>query len=243
MKRFRILLAAVALASLTAFALVMPGCTRQGSRRVTDPGSRPDAGLAEFSNARWITAPDEVREETARAARSPLVARAVLEQASDPRLALLRSGVMGAAGVAKDGSQVRITLLPYQYSDNQNRAVYLALIEVNGVPHVDSFELIRNGRPGPNETDFERVNSGEHGLWIRGGPTYTQASTGVVRRGPERFNFAKFGACFIPLADRLLGEVHEGCHSMGDFPGCVSIGSSAAILGAALYCAYASWNG
>jgi len=243
MKRFRILLVAVALTSLTAFALVMPGCTKQGARRVTDPASRPDPGLTEFKNARWITAPDELREEAARAARSPLMARAVQDQASDPRLALLRSGVLGAVGVAKDGSQVKITLLPYQYSDNLNRAVYFALIEVNGVAHVESFELIRNERPGTNETDFQRVNNGANALWMRSGPTYMQASNGVVLRGPERFNFAKFGACFIPLADRLLGEVHGGCGSMGDFPGCVSIGSSVAILGAALYCAYMAWNG
>jgi len=243
MKRFRVLLAAVALASLTAFALVMPGCTKQGSRRVTDPESRPVAGLGEFKDARWITAPDELREETARAARNPLMARAVQDQASDPRLALLRSGVIGAAGIAKDGSQVRITLLPYQYSDDLNRAVYFALLEVNGVPHVESFELIRNEKPSAAETDFERVNGGEHGLWIRSGPTYIQAANGIARRGPERFNWAKFGTCFIPTADRFLGEVHEACNGMGNFPGCVTAGSGAALLGAALYCASVAWNG
>ena len=243
MKRFRILLAAVSLATLTAFVLVTPGCTKQGSRRVTDPAPRPDPGLTEFKDARWVTAPDELREEEARAARSPLMARAVQDQASDPRLSLLRSGMIGAAGTAKDGSQVRITLLPYQYSDDLNRAVYFALIEVNGVAHVESFELIRNEKPGPTETDFERVNSGEHGLWIRSGPTYIQAANGIARRGPERFNWAKFGTCFVPTADRLLGEVHEACNSMGNFPGCVTGGSGAALLGAALYCAAVAWNG
>ncbi len=152
-------------------------------------------------------------------------------------------GVVGAAGVSKGGDQVRITLLPYQYSDDMHRAVYFALIEVNGVARVESFELMRNERPDPASTDFERVNDGEHGLWIRSGPTYVQAATGIVRRAPERFNWAKFGTCFIPLADRLLGQVGEACHSMGDFPGCVSVGSGAALLGAALYCAYVSWNG
>ncbi len=243
MKRFRILLVVVALAALTVFTLVTPGCSKQGPGRVAGPAPRPDPGLTEFKDARWITAPDELRDATARAAKSPLMARAIQDEASDPRLSLLRGGVMGAVGVSKGGDQVRVTLLPYQYSDDMHRAVYFAFIEVNGIAHVESFELMRNERPDPASTDFERVNDGEHGLWIRSGPTYVQAATGIVRRAPERFNWAKFGTCFIPLADRLLGQVGGACHSMGDFPGCVSIGSSAAILGAALYCAYVSWNG
>ncbi len=244
MKRFRIILAAVALAALTAFALVTPGCSKQGVQRVAGPTPRPDPGLTDFTDARWITAPDELRQEEARAAKSPLMAQAVQEQASDPNLSLLRSGVMGAAGTAKDGSQVRVTLFPYQYSNDSNHAVYFAILEVNGVAHVESFELIRNRKPTADETGFERVNSGDHGIWMRGGPTYVQASSGgVIRRAPERFNWARFGGCFVPLADRLLGAVQEGCHDMGDFPGCVAGGSAAALLGAGLYCAAQAWNG
>ncbi len=244
MKRFRIILAVVALAALTAFALVTPGCSKQDAQRLAGPSPRPDPGLTDFMDARWITAPDELRQEEARAARSPLVAQAVQEQASDPNLSLLLSGVMGAVGTAKNGNQVRVTLLPYQYSNDSDHAVYFAILEVNGVAHVESFELIRNQKPAADETGFLRVNDGAHGIWMRGGPTYVQASSGgVIRRAPERFNWARFAGCFVPLADRLLGAVNEGCHNMGDFPGCVSGGSAAALLGAGLYCAIQAWNG
>lgn len=244
MKRFRVVLAAVALAALTAFALVTPGCSKQGVQRVAGPSQRPDPGLTDFTDARWLTAPDELRQEEARAARSPLMAQAVRDQASDPNLSLLLSGVMGAVGTAKNGNQVRVTLLPYQYGNDPNHAVYFAILEVNGVQHVESFELIRDRKPTVDEAGFERVNEGDHGIWMRGGPIYVQASNGgVIRRAPERFNWARFGGCFVPLADRLLGEVQDTCHSMGDFPGCVSVGSSAALLGAGLYCAAQAWNG
>jgi hypothetical protein len=167
-----------------------------------------------------------------------MMQRAVQEGASDPRLALHRSGIVGAIGTARDESRVRFTLLPYQYSDDANHAVYFVLVEGSGSAHVESFELIRNRRPGPGEDGFEQVNSGAHGLWMRPGPTYIASATGAVHRAPERFNFAKFGTCFLPLADRLLGAVREGCRSMGDFPGCVTIGSTAVIAGAGIYCAY-----
>ena len=226
---------------VSALAIAAFGCTKQGAQRVTDPspGARP--GIVK--EARWITSQDEIRDATARASKSPLMLRAVQDGASDPGLALLRGGVVGAIGTMQDGTPVRFTVLPYQYSDDLNHAAYFALVEVNGVPRVESFELIRNRRPSLSESGFERVNSGEHGLWMKQGPTYVQSKTGIVLRAPERFNLAKFGLCFIPLADHLLGEVNEGCHSMGDFPGCVSIGSTAAILGAAIYCAVSSWNG
>ena len=225
----------------TLTTVVASGCTKQGAQRVTDPVPRSRPGLSDIKEGRWITGDEELREVTARAAKSPIMQRAVQEGAADPRLGLLRSGVVGAIGTTQDGSHVRFTLLPYQYSDDVNHAVYFALLEVNGVAHVESFDLIRNRRP--TEEGFERVNSGEHGLWMRPGPTYVATSSGIARRAPERFNFARFGACFIPLADHLLGMVHEGCHDMGDFPGCISFGSTAAVLGAALYCAYVSWNG
>ena len=236
MKGFRIFLAVLVLAS------VAPGCTKQGSQRVTDPVPRAEPGLSEMKEARWITGAEEIREVAARAAKSPIMLRAIQDGASDPRLGLLRNGIVAAVGMAQDGSAVRFTVLPYQYNDDTNHAVYFALLERNGSSRVESFELIRNRRPGPLEQGFEPVNSGEHGLWMRSGPTYVQSATGVVRRAPERFNFAKFGTCFIPLADRMLGLVNESCHSMGDFPGCTSIGSSVAIAGAALYCAYVAWN-
>jgi len=228
---------------VSAVVLMASGCTKQSAQRVTDPdpGARP--GVPDVKEARWITARDELNFATAQASKSPLVLRAVQDGASDPALALLRSGVVGAIGTMQDGTPVQLTLLPYQYSDDMNHAVYFALVEVNGVPRVESFELIRNRRPSLAETGFERVNSGENGLWMKPGPTYVQGKTGVVLRAPERFNIAKFGACFIPLADHLLSQVHNSCAAMGDFPGCTSIGSTGAILGAAVYCAFAAWKG
>src|SRR6267142_4324900 len=101
--------------------------------------------------------------------------------------------------------------------------------------------MIRNERPGPDEADFERVNSGEHGLWMRSGPTYVQTVAGVTRRAPEKFNFQKFAWCFMPLADRSLGAVHDVCDKMGNFPGCITYGSGIALAAAAIYCAYVAW--
>jgi hypothetical protein len=240
MKRFTLFLVVPALA--IAALVVTPGCSKQGVQRVAAPAQGPDPSI-EFESSRWITAESELRAAAARAAKSPVMTQAVQEQASDPRLSLLQSGIMGAAGVMKNGSQVQVTLLPYQYLDDANHAVYFVMIEVNGEAHVQSFELMRHEKPAASETGFERVNDGDRGLWLREGAMYVPAQNGVVRRAPEKFNFARFGACFIPLADRLVGGVEEGCHSMGDFPGCVAVGTSAAVLGAALYCGFAAWNG
>jgi hypothetical protein len=233
MKSLRMVLAVLVL------MLAWSGCTKQDSHRVTDPVPRPNS--PEIKEGRWITAGEETRDATARAAKSPLMVRAVQENGADPRLGFVRESVVGAIGTASDGSAVRFTILPYQFNDDLDHATYFALVEAKGTSHVETFELIRNRRP--TEEGFERVNSGEHGVWMRSGPTYTTSPSGIVRRAPERFNFAKFGACFVPLADRLLGAVHETCHSMGDFPGCTTFGSAGAIAGAALYCAWASWNG
>jgi hypothetical protein len=237
MKRFKKFLI------VSAVAFLASGCTKQGAQRVTDPGPGARPEFPDVKEARWITAQEEIRDATARASKSPLMLRAVQDGASDPALGLLRSGILGAIGTMQDGASVRFTLLPYQFSDDPTHAVYFALVEVNGVSRVESFELIRNRRPSEAESGFDRVNSGEHGLWMKPGPTYVQGKTGIELRAPERFNFAKFGACFIPVADRLLSGVHDGCASMGDFPGCVSIGSTAAVLGAAVYCAFMAWNG
>lgn len=242
MKRFTLFLAVPALA-IAVLVAVTPGCSKQGVQRVAGPATGPDPSLTEFESTRWITAESELRAAQARAAKSPVMTRAVLDQASDPRLSLLQSGILGAAGIMKNGNQVQVTLLPYQYLDDANHAVYFVMIEVNGVAHVESFELMRHEKPAATETGFERVNDGDRGLWIREGPTYVQAQDGVVRRAPERFNWARFGTCFVPLADRLVGAVEDGCHSMGDFPGCVAVGTGAALLGAAVYCGFAAWNG
>jgi hypothetical protein len=242
MKRFTLFLTVPALA-IAALVLVTPGCSKQGVQRVAAPAPGPDPSLTEFESSRWVTAESELGAATARAAKSPVMTQAVLDQASDPRLSLFKSGVMGAAGITKNGEQVQITLFPYQYLDDASHAVYFAMIEVNGVAHVESFELMRNEKPSAGETGFERVNNGDRGLWIREGPTYLQAQSGVVHRAPEKFNWARFGTCFVPLADRLVGAVEDGCHSMGDFPGCVAVGTGAALVGAAVYCGFAAWNG
>ena len=221
----------------------MPGCSKQGAKRIAAPAPRPDPGVTEFRDARWITAPEELREAMAGAGQSPLVTRAVQDEASDPRFALLTSGVIGATGTSQAGTQVRITLLPYQDGEDSNHAFYFALIEVNGVGHVESFELMRNEKPGPEESGYVRVNDGEHGVWLRGRPTYVQALSGVIRRAPERFNYQKFAWCFVPTADLALGAVNDACDKMGNFPGCVTWGSGLALAGAAAYCAYVARNG
>ena len=240
MNRFRMLFSTVALVSLAASGLVVPGCTKDRARHVAGPTTLT---VDDFKDARLITGEAELREAATRASRSPLVARAALDQVADPRLSLLPSGVLGAVGTAPDGSVVRMTLLPYQFSDDPNRARYLVLLESGGKTKVESFEMFRNRKPTASESDFERVNGGDHGLWLRSGPVYVQTPSGIARMAPEKFNWTKFAWCFMPLADRLVGAVEEGCGSMGNFPGCVSVGAAAAIAGAAIYCAFVSWNG
>ncbi len=241
MNRLRMYLVASALA-VSALGIVISGCTKEGERKVTAPAAPPGPDLSEIRDARWITSPDELRGVTAGAAKSPLMQRAIQDEASDPRLGLLKSGVIAAVGTTKNGDQVRVTLLPYQYSDDLDHARYFVLYEVNGRARAETFDLIRNRRPAPGEEGFQRVNSGEHGLWMRAGSTYAQASSGDVHKAPEKFNWARFGTCFVPLADRLLGEVDGACHAMGDFPGCRTIGSGAALAGAATYCAWVAWG-
>lgn len=240
MNRFRMVLSTVALASLAASGLVIPGCTKDRARKVAGPTT---LSVEDFKDARLITGDSELREAAARASRSPLVARAALDQVADPRLSLLPSGVVAAVGTAPDGSVVRMTLLPYQFNDDPDRARYLVLLESGGNTRVESFEMFRNRKPTASESDFERVNGGDHGLWLRSGPVYVQTQSGIARMAPERFNWTKFAWCFMPVADKLIGAVEEGCNSMGSFPGCVSVGSTAAIAGAAIYCAFVAWNG
>jgi hypothetical protein len=239
MKSFKILpTAAVAVAIA---ALVISGCGKERARRITAPTTT--LRVEDFKDARWITSPEELRQATAGAAKSPLMARAVLDQASDPRLSLLAGGVISALGTAPDGSVVRMTLLPYQYSDDPDHAMYFALLDSGGKTRVESFEMFRNRKPTPSEAEFERVNGGDHGLWLRNGPVYVQTPSGIARMAPEKFNWQKFAWCFMPLADKLIGAVEDGCGSMGNFPGCVSMGSGMALAGAAIYCAFVSWNG
>lgn len=238
MKSLRIL-PTVAAVSLAA-ALVISGCGEQRAKRVAAPTT---LSVEDFKDAHWLTSPEELRQATAGAAKSPLMARAVLDQASDPRLSLLASGVISALGTAPDGSVVRMTLLPYQYSDDPDHAMYFALLESRGKTRVESFEMFRNRKPTPSESGFERVNGGDHGIWLRNGPVYVQTQSGVARMAPEKFNWQKFAWCFMPLADKLVGAVEDGCGSMGNFPGCVSVGSGMALAGAAIYCAFVSWNG
>jgi hypothetical protein len=237
MKVFKICLAVFLLAAASS------GCTKQGSQRVTDPTPIPRPGMPQIREGRWITVESEIREVAARAAKSPLMERAIAEGVDDPRLSLLRSGIVGAVGTGEDGTTVRFTVLPYQYSDDITHARYFALVERGGASRVESFELIRNRHPHPDEVGFEQVNGGEHGLWMKIGPSYAQSAAGVVHRSPEKFNVAKFGTCFIMASDRGLGMVRDACHSMGDFPGCVTVGSGAVLAGAALGCAWVAWNG
>lgn len=242
MKRVRNYLVVSALA-ISVVAIMSSGCTKQGAERVAGPAPPPGPDLSGIRDARWVTSPEELRGVTARAAKSPLMVSAIEDEGSDPRLGLLRRGMIAAVGTTKGGDQVQVTLLPYQYGDDPNHARYFVLFAVNGQERVESFDLIRNRKPGPGEEGFVRVNSGEHGLWMRSGATYVQTTSGVAHKAPEKFNFAKFGVCFVAVADRALGAVNEGCHSMGDFPGCKAVGSAAALAGAAIYCAWVAANG
>ncbi|TMQ59277.1 MAG: hypothetical protein E6K76_05370 [Candidatus Eisenbacteria bacterium] len=228
---------------VSALAIGSSGCTNQNPRRLTDPASSPEPRLSEFREARWIAGENEIREATTRAAKSPLMVRAIADRASDPGLELLRTGIVGALGTMADGRRVRITILPYQYRDDLTRAVYFALLEVSSKAQVQSFELIRRRDPSLLEAGFQPVNSGEHNLWLKEGALYALSAAGTAVRAPERFNWARFGVCFIPLADMLLRRVDDACNSMGNFPGCVTVGSGAAILGAALYCAIQAFRG
>jgi len=228
---------------VAALAIAPSGCSNHGARRVTDPAASPQPNLSDIKEARWITGDEEIRETAARAAKSPLMARAIADGASDPRLGLLKTGIVAAVGTMVDGRRVRITILPYQYSDDVTHAVYFALLEVDATAQVQSFQLVRRRDPGLKGAGFQPVNSGQHDLWIKEGAIYTPSPTGIVVRAPERFNWARFGVCFIPLADMLLHQVGDACHSMGNFPGCVTVGSGAAILGAALYCAIQAFRG
>jgi len=127
MQRIRIFPAAVLALVAVLSALVISGCGQQDrTKRVVAPRT---LSVEDFKDAHWITNPEELRQATSGAAKSPLMARAILDQASDPRLSLLTSGVISAEGTAPDGSLVRVTLLPYQYSDDPDHAVYFALLQ------------------------------------------------------------------------------------------------------------------
>ncbi|HZI89362.1 MAG TPA: hypothetical protein VFD83_02805 [Candidatus Polarisedimenticolia bacterium] len=231
MKRFKVLLAVVVLAAPAA--LVMSGCSKEPAKRVLAPRT---IRLQEVRDARFIEEDAERRDVTERAARSPLVARAIGDQIHDSRLAFVPSGVVAAVGTADDGSAVRFTVLPYQYTDDVNHALYFALLEWKGQSKVETFEMLRNRKPDAN-SGFQPLNDARHGLWLRQGPDYVLAQTGVERRAPERFNVNRFSTCFMAMCDVLLSQVSRVCDGFGDFPHCVTIGSAGAFAVAAVACA------
>jgi hypothetical protein len=214
------------------------GCTGKSERRLTGPARDSMADRSTVAEARWLSGDEEVRTAAARAAKSPLVERAAADVVAGQHAGFLPSGVVAAVGTMTDGSSVRLTILPYQYAADSTHAAYVALIEVNATVQAQTFELIRHRKPDLLERGFERVNSGENGLWIREGFTYVPTSNGIVRRSPERVNWQRFGACFVPLADRLLGEAEAACGEMGNFPGCRIIGAGVALASAAIFCAF-----
>jgi len=220
------------------------GCTtRKGTQRITGPAVPIEPALSDVADARLLSQPEEVQAAAARAARSPLVQRAALDIVSGTHAAFLPSGVLGAIGLMKDGSHVRITLLPFQDGADSTHACYVVLLEVNASVQAQTFELIRHREPDLIARGYERVNGGAHGLWLRDGFTYVPTSTGIAKRSPERINWARFSACFVPLADQLISEVNGTCSSMGSFPACRVIGTTAAIVGAAIYCGFMASKG
>lgn len=237
MNRTRILLA-VALVSCAALTFAATSCTKERPRHVLDPTTT--IRIEDIKNARWIDDDEELRQVTERAAKSPLMNRAVTDQASDPRLSFLPSAVVGAIGKAPDGSAIRFTVLPFQYSDDMNHALYFALVESKFGTKVESVELLRNRKPGA-DAGFEPLNDGEHGIWMRQGPVYVTTSSGIVRRAPDRFKENRFVSCFFLMADQLLREVHRFCDQMGDLPRCVTYGSGVAFAVAGAYCAFLAY--
>ena len=233
MKKLRMYVVALAAACLASSSLLVAGCSKERARRITGPAT---IRVQDFTDAHWLTSPEELRVAVAGAAKSPLMTRAVTEQITDPRLQFLPDGVIAAVGTAPDGSLVRLTLLPYQYIDDPDHAVYFAMMEAKGRTRVETFEMFRNRKPADGELDFQPVNDGAHGQWLRSGPTYVQTQTGIARLAPERFNWQKFAWCFVPTADMAMGGVHDGCEKMGNFPGCLAIGSAVALAAVAIYC-------
>jgi len=219
-------------------ALAVMGCGRERAKHLTAPRT---LSIEDFKDARWVTDPDELSRMATGAAKSPLMARAVLDETSDVRLALHPNGIIGAVGTAPDGSAVRMTLLPYQYSDDSDRAMYFALLESGGKTRVESFEMLRNRKPASSESGFLAVNGARHGLWMRSGPLYEETPRGIVRMAPERVQWGRFAACFIPMVDSMLGYMTSRCEEMGDFPHCHIIGVAVAIAMSAIYCAWTSW--
>jgi len=192
-------------------------------------------------DARWITSSEELRGLTARAGKSPLMARAIELEATDPDLELHASGVVGATASTTSGDRIRITMIPYQSRSDPDHARYFVLNELNGQARAETFDLLRR-RPRAGEEGFLPVNGAAHGLWIRPGSTYAQPQSGSAHQAPEKFNWAKFGLCFATVGDMVVGAVNAGCSAMGDWPGCRAIGDGIGLAGAAGYCGIMAWG-
>jgi len=236
MNRLKLCLVATAL----ALAAIGSGCSKESGRQVTAPG-RPAPDPSMIQDAHWITSSEELRGLTARAGKSPLMARAVQLEATDPDLELHESGVVGATASTTSGDRIRITMIPYQSRSDPDHARYFVLNELNGQARAETFDLLRR-RPRAGEEGFLPVNGAAHALWIRPGSTYVQPTSGPAHQAPEKMNWAKFGVCFASVGDMVVGAVNAGCSSMGDWPGCRAIGDGVGLAGAAAYCGIMAWS-
>jgi hypothetical protein len=236
MNRLKLCLVATAL----ALAAIGSGCSREIGRQATAP-LRPGPDPSMIRDAHWITSAEELRGLTARAGKSPLMARAVELEATDPDLELHASGVVGATASTTGGDRIRITMIPYQSRSDPDHARYFVLNEWNGQARAETFDLLRR-RPRAGEEGFLPVNGAAHGLWIRPGSTYAQAASRSGHLAPERFNWAKFGVCFATVGDMVVGAVNAACSAMGDWPGCRAIGDGVGLAGAAGYCGIMAWG-
>ena len=237
MNRLKLCLVAVAL----ALAAIGSGCSKEGHQATAPKRPGPDPSI--IRDAHWITSTEELRGLTARAGKSPLMARAVELEAVDPDLQLHASGVVGVTASTTNGDRIRITMIPYQSQSDPEHARYFVLNELNGQARAETFDLLRR-RPRAGEEGFLPVNGATNGLWIRPGSTYAQTTSGsgAAHPAPERMNWAKFSVCFVTVGDRVVGAVNAGCSAMGDWPGCRSIGMGVGLAGAAAYCGIMAWS-
>ncbi len=239
MNRFRMCLV-VSVLALAASLAGTSGCSRQDAGKILAPAPRPDPSI--IHEAHWITSVDELRGLTARAGKSPLMARAISDEAQDPDLEKHTGGVVGVMATTVTGDRIRVTMIPYQFRSDADHARYFVLNELNGASRVETFDLLRR-KPKAGEDGFLPVNGAIHGLWIRSGSTYAQDVSRSGHLAPERFNLAKFGACFAAAGDMVAGAVDAACGAMGNWPGCRAIGNSVGLAGAAAYCGWLAYNG
>jgi hypothetical protein len=223
------------IAVVLPLVLAAGACSRKEPARVVAPEPRVEGSPA-IAEAHWVWDKDALAVAVNRAAASPLVQRA-LSEAPKSALSYLPQYAVHVAGTTTDGSRASATVLPYMDSPDSTRAMFVSVLEQDGVQLAEQAELILGRDPLPIETGFVPTVIGTTPVWVKSGPTYALAAGGFVLGSPGRISKKKFLECFAALGQEFCDRGADlGRAIAPEFPAAAAIGCNIGTATAAITC-------